>query len=181
MKLHHILKEKLISVNDPISEKPHLRLAAVLIPVFINDNKILFTKRTENLKQHQGQIAFPGGRYDESDENLAETALRETQEEVGIEKQFIQLLGRLKPKISTSNHYVYPYVGSIQGTPPIQINPSEVKEYFFADLDLLLDSKTLETGFYKGETRKYYHIYNYKIWGLTQIILTDFLTLIRDN
>ncbi|MCE7748383.1 MAG: CoA pyrophosphatase, partial [Candidatus Heimdallarchaeota archaeon] len=91
MELLSGLENKLESVKSPVSHKPHLKLAAVLIPIYSDSNRILLTKRTENLKHHQGQIAFPGGRYEESDETLAETVLRETEEEVGIKSDFIEL------------------------------------------------------------------------------------------
>ena len=179
MELLHNLEDKLISVDAPTSEKPHLRLAAVLIPIFVDNDTVLFTKRTESLKQHQGQIAFPGGRFEDSDQDLAETALRETEEEVGISRKHIKLVGRLEPKISTSRHYVYPYVGFVQGKPQITINDLEVQEYFFSKLEHLLNPDIFETGFYKGGVRKYYVVEDYKIWGLTQIILSEFLDLIQ--
>ncbi len=181
MELLSKLENVLEPLENPVSHKPHLKLAAVLIPIFQSNNKILFTKRTENLKHHQGQIAFPGGRHDESDISLSETVLRETEEEIGISSEFIELKGRLKPIISTSHHYVYPFVGFIKGNPTIKINPLEVQEYFQADLSHLLEPSTLETGFYKGGVRKYYRVGKYKIWGLTQQILSNFLNLLKEE
>ncbi|MHA1202960.1 MAG: NUDIX hydrolase [Candidatus Heimdallarchaeaceae archaeon] len=181
MELLSYLENKLEPINSPVSNKPHLKLAAVLIPIYIDDKKMLFTKRTETLKQHQGQIAFPGGRYDDADETLAVTALRETEEEVGIKKDFIELKGRLKPFVSNSKHYVFPFVGFVSGTPSIKLNPLEVQECFFADLEHLLDPSTLKTGFFRGIVGKYYQVENYKIWGLTQLILSNFLTLVKEK
>ena len=93
------LVSKLQTVLDPIDKKfqlkDNLRLAAVLIPIFLKDERLLFTKRTEFVKHHQGQIAFPGGRFEEKDNNLLTTALRETNEEVGIKPEDIEVLGKL--------------------------------------------------------------------------------------
>lgn len=178
MELFDDIEKKLIALDGPVSHKPHLRTAAVLIPIFINKGQILFTKRTENLKHHQGQISFPGGKYDETDENLLNTVLRETEEEIGVTDKYIELKGRMNPMVSTSQHYVYPFIGFIRGSPKIRMNPVEVEEYFFVDINLLLEPETLETGFYKGSVKKYYHVNNYKIWGLTQLILSKFLSLL---
>ena len=180
MKLLASLEGKLESLDSPVDNRVNLSLAAVLIPIFIDSNKILFTKRTENLKHHQGQIAFPGGRYEDSDVNLVNTVLRETEEEIGIEQNKINLIGRLEPLISTSRHNVYPFIGFIHNNPIIKINPHEVQEYFFADLSHLLKPSTLKINFYKGAVRKYYKVNRYKIWGLTQQILSNFLSLIKN-
>jgi len=174
------IEEKLNPIDGFLSIKPNLRLAAVLIPVFIEKKELLFTKRTENLRQHQGQISFPGGKFEEKDNTLTETILRETEEEVGIHRKNIDLKGRLPPLISTSKNYVYPFVGFILGNPKIKINPEEVQEYFLTKIDHLLDPETLENGLIKGEVRKYYRVEHYKIWGLTQQILSDFLAIIKN-
>ncbi len=181
MELLTDLEKKLNPIDSSFSQKPPLRLAAVLIPIFVHNNSLLLTKRTKFVKHHPGQVAFPGGRYEESDEDLSVTVLRETEEEVGIEANNIQLKGRLKPMISTSRHYVYPFVGFVEGNPNVTLNPAEVQEYFFADLNHLLDPKTLKKGFFKGKVRKYYSVYNYKIWGLTQMILSNFLSILSEN
>ena len=97
-----------------------------------------------------------------------------------IHRKNINLKGRLPPLISTSKNYVYPFVGFIQGNPEIKINPGEVQEYFLADIDHLLNPQTLTNGLIKGEVRKYYRVQQYKIWGLTQLILSDFLAIIKN-
>ena len=173
------LKDVLVPTENPTTSKDNLRLAAVLILIFPDKRSILFTKRTENLKQHQGQIAFPGGRFEESDGDLAYTAIRETTEEVGIDQTFIEVIGRLPPLVTTSRHYVYPYVGVVDKEAQIIINPNEVQEYFFAELKNLLDPVNFEKGFFRGMLLPYYKVKEYKIWGVTQQILTEFLTRIR--
>lgn len=179
MKSISSLQNVLETLDSPTTSKPNLRLAAVLIPLFPDSQKILFTKRNENLKQHQGQIAFPGGRFEVSDSSLVETALRETKEEVGIDRKYIEVIGRLNPLVTTSQHYVYPYVGLVEDKAEITINPDEVQEYFFADITHLLNQENCEKELFKGILLPYYQVDNYKIWGVTQQILTEFLNRVR--
>ncbi|MHA1202479.1 MAG: CoA pyrophosphatase [Candidatus Heimdallarchaeaceae archaeon] len=173
------LVSKLQSVLDPIDKefqlKDDLRLAAVLIPIFLEDERILFTKRTKFVKHHQGQIAFPGGRFEEKDNNLITTALRETKEEVGIRPEAIEVLGKLDTVDTISHHNVHPFVGIITDDVPIEINPGEVAEYFFVPLSKLLEKETLMQGEFEGESRFFYSVNKYKIWGITAGILSDLI------
>ncbi len=177
------LISKLRSVLDPIDRefqlKDNLRLAAVLIPIFLKDEKVLFTKRTEQVKHHQGQIAFPGGRFEDKDENLLTTALRETHEEVGIKPGAVEILGKLNPADTISHHHVHPYVGTISEDVSLEINLDEVAEYFFVPLSQLLAEETLKQGEFDGENRFYYSVNEYKIWGITAGILSDLLTRLK--
>ncbi|MCK4896513.1 MAG: CoA pyrophosphatase [Candidatus Heimdallarchaeota archaeon] len=177
------LVSKLRSVLDPIDKefqsKDNLRLAAVLIPIFLKDERVLFTKRTELVKHHQGQIAFPGGRFENKDQNLLTTALRETHEEVGIQPRAVEILGKLDPADTISHHHVHPYVGIISDDINLEINPDEVAEYFFVPLSKLLEKETLKQGEFDGETRFYYSVNDYKIWGITAGILSDLLTRLK--
>jgi len=177
------LVSKFQSVLDPIDKKfqskDNLRLAAVLIPIFLKDERVLFTKRTELVKHHQGQIAFPGGRFEDKDQNLLTTALRETNEEVGIKPDAIEIVGKLDPTDTISHHQVHPYVGIISDNVTIKINPDEVAEYFFVPLSKLLEKETLRQGNFEGETRFYYSVNEHKIWGITAGILSDLLTRLR--
>ncbi|MBY9002098.1 MAG: CoA pyrophosphatase [Candidatus Heimdallarchaeota archaeon] len=179
------LIRKLQSVLDPIDKQYHskdnLRLAAVLIPIFLEEEKVLFTKRTEFVKHHQGQISFPGGRFEKDDKDLLNTALRETVEEVGIKSSSIEVIGKLEPTDTLSHHYVHPFVGIISDDVSIKINTAEVAEHFFVPLAKLLETSTLKHGIFAGETRIYYEVENYKIWGITAGILTDLLSRIKSS
>ncbi len=167
------LGKNLESIDLSIEAPLNFRLAAVLVPIFTKGQKILFTKRTENLTHHQGQISFPGGRYDDLDGNLVETALRETKEEVGIKRRSIHVLGSLNPLFSTSMHYVYPLVAFIDEDVELIINPEEVQETFFADIQQLFLPENHLSGTFNNQEYMYYNVGKYKIWGLTHLILTD--------
>ncbi|OLS32735.1 MAG: putative Nudix hydrolase NudL [Candidatus Heimdallarchaeota archaeon AB_125] len=173
------LGELLEPIDSSIEAPMNFRLAAVLVPIFYEEEKILFTKRTENLSHHQGQISFPGGRYDESDGNLVETALRETQEEVGIDRKFIHILGSLNPLFATSLHYVYPLVAFVSEDVKLKLNPAEVEETFFAKIDQLMLPENHLSGLFSNQEYMYYSVGKYKIWGLTHLILTDLLKRLK--
>lgn len=175
------IEQILEPIDAPVKTDTELRLAAVLIPYFYEKDKILFTKRNENLKQHQGQIAFPGGRFDESDKNLVETCLRETEEEVGINSSKIRLLGRLNPIITNSKHLVYPYVGLVDNSATITINPSEVDLVFCVTLTHLIDQENYFSGNIDGIETNYYQVQDFKIWGVTERILTDLISKMKDS
>jgi len=173
------LGKNLESIDLSIEATLNFRLAAVLVPIYVKDQKLLFTKRTENLTHHQGQISFPGGRFDDSDGNLIETALRETEEEVGIKRESIHVLGSLNPLLSTSMHYVYPLVAFIDEDVELVINPEEVQETFFADIQQLLLPENNLSGTFANQEYMYFNVGKYKIWGLTHLILTDLLTRLK--
>ena len=166
-------------IDSPIESYPSYRLAAVLIPIFEKELSILFTLRTQNVKHHKGQVSFPGGRYDDDDKNIIETALRETQEEVGIERNEIKLLGRLNSTVTISNYHVVPIVGLIRKIIPIRTNTLEVEHCFFAPLEELLKPENYLKGNFDGFFLPYYKFSNFKIWGITGRILTDLINRIR--
>jgi len=173
------LGKNLESIDLSVEAPLNFRLAAVLVPIYAKDQKILLTKRTKNLTHHQGQISFPGGRFDDLDGNLVETALRETEEEVGIKRESIHVLGSLNPLLSTSMHYVYPLVAFINEDVELKINPEEVQETFFADIQQLLLPENHLSGKFKNQEYMYYNVGKYKIWGLTHLILTDLLNRLK--
>ena len=104
-----------------------------------NELRVLFTERTQQLKDHAGQISFPGGRMERVDKNLADTALRETVEETGLAIDQMEIIGTLTPVISTTGFLVTPFIGFV--TPPLQLNldPTEVAAAFTTPLNYVLD------------------------------------------
>ena len=126
-------------------DAPKQRRACVLIPLIRSDGgwSILFTKRSENLAAHSGQIAFPGGAV-ESGETLEEAATRETEEEVGIPARHVELIGRLDDVITHSGFLVAPFVGVIHEPFDVVIQEAEVVEVFQVPIDALLNTKNPE-------------------------------------
>ncbi len=159
----------------------------MLIPLVKRDNDvdILLTVRSQSLRQHGGQISFPGGRADQTDHGLDQTALRETHEEIGIARDQVELLTALPESPTFSGYQVKPYIGLIEGAPIVALNPSEVDEVFYYPISHLLgeDAITERQVFYRGEPREYQLILyqNYRIWGATAAILLQFKQLLSHN
>jgi 8-oxo-dGTP pyrophosphatase MutT (NUDIX family) len=163
------------------------RQAAVLLPLFRNatDYHLLFTKRTETLKHHKGQVSFPGGSFDPADGDLATTALRESYEEVGIQPEHVSLLGRLDDLSTFSTNFtISPFVGLIPYPYPFRPNPVEVASIFEVPLSVLADP-TVGRSYLRtrddGATIEDYefHINGHVIWGATARIIRHFLSIIN--
>ena len=165
--------------------KKKLRSAAVLVPLINYDSgmKVLLTQRTETMPDHAGQIAFPGGGFREGEISPEQTALRETQEEIGLLASQIKILGRMNARDTGTGYRVMPIIGMIQ--PPLSLNPdpSEVAKVFEIPLDFIIDpvNHRLEARSESGRSREYYVLpYNdYYIWGLTARILVELGKILR--
>ncbi|MFA5940290.1 MAG: CoA pyrophosphatase [Sinimarinibacterium sp.] len=123
-----------------------LRPAAVLAPVIRRGEELsmLFTVRAQHLRSHRGQISFPGGGRDDSDRDAVENALREAQEEVGLNPARVEVIGYLDDYPTLTRYLVTPVVGLIDGEPELQIDANEVAEVFEAPLSFLLDPASYE-------------------------------------
>lgn len=158
-----------------------LRPAAVLLPLFARDGKdyLLFTERTPHLQHHAGEISFPGGGYDSEDNDLITTALRETEEELGIARETIDILGRLDDFYSVHGYHVVPFVGIIPDFDNLQHDPFEITGTFVAPLDYFRDPSIhrVESWQHQGALHKvdFYQFEDYVIWGLTAAILRQFI------
>jgi 8-oxo-dGTP pyrophosphatase MutT (NUDIX family) len=160
--------------------------SAVLVPLFEADGALhlLYTKRSEALPHHRGQIAFPGGRHTpEADASLLATALRESEEEIGIEPRDVDVLGPL-PAIHTfsSNFVINPFVGLIPHPYPFRPNPHEVSEIFSVPLAVLTDPATSSAEEWELEGRtvpiETYRHQGHVIWGATHRITASLLDLL---
>jgi 8-oxo-dGTP pyrophosphatase MutT (NUDIX family) len=162
---------------------PGLRRAAVLVPVFVKDGGlwVLLTRRTESLEHHRGQISFPGGSAEEADDSPLDTALRETDEEIGIRAEDVKPLGTLSPLTTVTNFYVEPFVGAIPNPYPFRLAESEIAELIEVPVAAVLDPKALETKMLPGrdEPVLFYHHGDHVIWGATARILKEFLDALR--
>jgi 8-oxo-dGTP pyrophosphatase MutT (NUDIX family) len=162
-----------------------IRPAAVLVPVVKRENglTVLFTRRTAHLHDHAGQISFPGGRSEPADADAAETAKRETREEIGLAADRVEVLGEQSQYITVTGYRVTPVVGLL--TPPLDLRPDdfEVAEVFEAPLAFLLDPANHQRNHvsFDGRERYYYAIpYGpYYIWGATAGMLMNLCSFLK--
>ena len=158
----------------PLQPKP----AAVLVPVVMRQEPaLLLTERASQLRQHSGQIAFPGGRVDPTDASVLEAAYREAEEEIGLSARFISPLGYLDPYLSTTNYLVIPVVAQVSPSYTLSLNPHEVADTFEVPLGFLMDPAhhELHAREWKGRLRRYYAMpYQERyIWGVTAGIIRN--------
>jgi 8-oxo-dGTP pyrophosphatase MutT (NUDIX family) len=157
-----------------------LREAAVLLLVVNHpaEPTIVLTQRTQHLADHAGQISFPGGRCCEADETAEHTALREAQEEIGVDAKRIEILGRLPNYHTSTSFHVTPVVGWIEPPVAFKPDPHEVDDVFEVPLSFLLDTRNhrYESAFFKGRMRNYWALpYGRRfIWGATAGMLVTF-------
>lgn len=182
------MKEILEKRQRFIIEDSRLTSSAVLLLLFLKNNEPngIFTKRTKNLKKHKGEISLPGGGIHKADKNLLETALRETEEEIGVERSKIHVLGELDDLYTMSKYIITPFVGYIQYPFKSKINPREVEELIEVPLSVFQskDNFREDNWDFKGEKYPvYYYDYNngikiYTIWGATGYILNNFIEIV---
>lgn len=181
--------ETLMTADDLERQKVNagrpLKAAAVLVLVVNHEDHptIVLTQRTHHLADHAGQIAFPGGRCSEEDCTPERTALREAEEEIGVEGGRIEILGRL-PEYHTSTGFgVTPVVGWIEPPVSFRPDPHEVEDVFEVPLEFLLDARNhrYESAFYKGQVRNYWAMpYGRRfIWGATAGMLVTLQRILR--
>lgn len=114
--------------------------AAVLCPIVLRDQlTVLFTQRAEHLRHHGGQVSFPGGRKEDTDVSLVETAFRETEEEIGLSRKGIEVVGNLQPYRTVSSYEVTPYIGLVSLPFALQLDENEVSRVFEVPLSYLVD------------------------------------------
>jgi 8-oxo-dGTP pyrophosphatase MutT (NUDIX family) len=153
--------------------------AAVLMPIIAKPvPTVLLTQRTQTLARHAGQVSFPGGRVDDTDESPRATALRETHEETGITSNFVTVAGYMEGYETGTGFAILPVVGVVKEGFTLMPNPAEVNEIFEVPLSFLLDPKNRErqSREWQGRKREFY-AFNYGshyIWGATAAILVNF-------
>lgn len=147
--------------------------AAVLVPMVLRDNRVnlLFTQRTEYLKSHTGQISFPGGRVEAADAGRVDTALRETEEEIGLARTRVRVLGALPEYYLPTGFRITPVIGWIEAPFHTEPDPYEVADIFEVPLEHFLDAERYQRHEYhfNGRHRHYVSIpYEGRyIWGAT--------------
>ncbi|MBV9331146.1 MAG: CoA pyrophosphatase [Alphaproteobacteria bacterium] len=159
-------------------DRRELSPAAVLIPIVVRDEpQILFTRRTEHLPRHAGQVSFPGGRSHENDISLVETALRETQEETGITPGFVTVAGFLDAYETGTGYAILPVVGLLAEGFSLSPDANEVAHIFEVPLAFLLDpaNRERQTREFQGRMRSFYSFswQDQRIWGATAAMLVN--------
>lgn len=171
--------------RDVVPQGARLRHAAVLIPLVARPDgvQLLLTQRTSHLKGHAGQISFPGGGVEPADRDRNETALRETEEEIGIGRSRVEVLGALPDYALSSGYLVTPVVGWIQPPYDLDPDPYEVQDVFEIPLRHFLDPRNFQRRSYEydGTVRRYLAApYEGRyVWGATAGMLYFFFQLLR--
>ena len=181
----------ILAARTPVTVPPDgaRREAAVLLPLFKNATEyhMVFTKRTDTLRHHKGQVSFPGGSFDPADGDLLTTALRESYEEIGIDPGHVTILGRLDDLSTFSTNFtISPFVGLIPHPYPFHPNPAEVAVIFAVPLSVLADPavgrsylRTREDGATLVDYE--FHVNGHVIWGATARIIHHFLTVVSER
>jgi 8-oxo-dGTP pyrophosphatase MutT (NUDIX family) len=181
-----VIKEKLKHYSGKEIESPEDICAGVLIPLFEIDGEtfILLTKRTETVKHHKGEISFPGGMCEDEDENTLGTALRECCEEIGLDKEDVEVVGKLDDMVTLTGFVITPYVGVIPYPYKFKTNPREVAYIIRLPLKHLIEVKpSMEEHLREGKVELVPSFYykGERIWGATCRLLLKLRKIIEDE
>ena len=183
----------ILSSREPKSfddkRSTNYRPAGVLLPLLEEEGvcKVLFTKRTDRVEHHKGQISFPGGAVDKRDASIEETVLRETYEEIGLSGKDIEILGRIDDALTVASNYViHPLVGMVTSMDDLIINLAEVKQVITVPLSLFHDAGSEKRRYpveYDGVTYETsaFEYCEHTIWGATAGIMENFMEIIGDK
>jgi 8-oxo-dGTP pyrophosphatase MutT (NUDIX family) len=166
-----------------LTDETRLKCAAVLIPLLRQDDEwhLLFTRRTDKVESHKGQVSFPGGACDEGETTPEETALREANEEIGIDPQKVRVLGKIMNMITITSFRVTPVVGIIQWPTVLHLGKDEVERVFTIPLNWLAEKNNRWEFSMPGRNRSLivYHPYDGELlWGATARMTVDFLKVL---
>lgn len=173
------------SLNPDLQiQKPHKNAAVLilLLPGSENDFSVLFTQRTRHLSTHAGQVSFPGGRQENSDRDAAHTALREAEEETGLDPASVSIIGHLDSYITRSGYSVSPVIGHTDQIPLWRPDENEVEHIFTVPLSHIFTPGNLTPN--NCEDKKNYYTCTYDrfhIWGATAGMLRNFIDAIAET
>jgi 8-oxo-dGTP pyrophosphatase MutT (NUDIX family) len=159
--------------------------AAVLIPLILREEglSVLLTQRTEHLRDHAGQISFPGGRMDAEDSSPDDTALRESEEEIGLDRERVEIIGHLPEYLTVSGYSVTPVVGLVKAQAEYVLDEFEVADVFEVPLSFLVDPANHQVRLWQSEqgSRRFYSMpyQNRFIWGATAGMLRNLYHLLK--
>jgi len=182
-KMLSIIKSRIkeIKASGPLKDGPQ---AAVLIPCFEKNNElyIVMTERSRNLPSHAGEVAFPGGKRENDDQSLVDTAIRESSEEINLNPQDVKIIGELNTLESRFGLSVTPFVAEIKADLILSPDPAEVEEIFTIPLSFFKNNPEISSKItnYKGESfdTPVFTYETHKIWGLTLAFTLNFLELL---
>lgn len=160
------------------------RRASVLVPIVAGESlSLLLTQRTSHLTNHAGQISFPGGRAEESDTDATDTALREAEEEIGLARDRVEVIGHLPKYYTVTNYEVTPVVALVHSPMELALDANEVAEAFEVPLDFILDPANHQKRSrpWEGRMRHFYAMPygRHFIWGATAAMLRNFYHFMR--
>ena len=177
-----LTEHRILRINDS-----KMKVSAVLVPVFfkIGQYHLLFIQRTERVKNHKGQISFPGGAYEKADGLLLNTALREAKEEIGLTPKDVDVLGELDDTSTTTSSYIIsPFIGVIPYPYAFKLDKWETEELIEVPITALLTKDCFSEGIIVQdgeEINTYFFKYGDRsIWGATAKILKQFLEIINN-
>ena len=185
--LPNFLRQRLSERAPVIRPEWEVRPAAVLVPLYLDGGEwhVLFTQRTQLVETHKGQVSFPGGRVEPEDASRVITALRETEEEIGLRREDVSVLGQLDELLTVTQYHITPIVGVFPWPYSFVLSTAELSEVFGAPLAWLADPANLELREREPLVpgRKipvyYFHYRGYTIWGATARILLNLIEVAR--
>jgi 8-oxo-dGTP pyrophosphatase MutT (NUDIX family) len=185
--LKHQLERSLSKLEPKAETEWDATPAAVLIPLYQEDGdwKLLYTRRTDSVDVHAGQVSFPGGQIEDADVSIVAAALREAQEEIGLNPEDVETLGQLNPLFTVTQFLITPVVGVIPWPYPLRTSPTEVARTFGVPIRWLADPGNLEVKerepLVPGRSIRVYYFKEYEgetIWGVTARITMNLLQML---
>lgn len=184
-----MIEEIKYKLNSSNSEKPSGRpQASVLIAIlnygeYIESPELIYTQRSGHLSTHSGEVSFPGGKTEDGDASLFDTALRESNEEMSLNGEDVTMLGKLDYLISRHKIEVNPFIATVDKAQDLEAN-EEIQEIFTVPLSFLLDPKNIKRESIERQGSVWevptWSLKNQKIWGLTAMITVNFLNVCFD-
>jgi len=184
-----MIEEIKYKLNSSNSEKPSGRpQASVLIAIlnygeYIESPELIYTQRSGHLSTHSGEVSFPGGKAEDGDACLFDTALRESNEEMSLNGEDVTMLGKLDYLISRHKIEVNPFIATVNKAQDLEAN-EEIQEIFTVPLSFLLDPKNIKRESIERQGSVWevptWSLKNQKIWGLTAMITVNFLNVCFD-